>query len=103
MRDSAWNTPFGRLLIVASVVSAIGGCVYASSLVKDEQNASVAAANSDDNLTAADMNATDMNSSDAYAVAGPPQDQPDEGPYMNATDMNAPDMNATDMNETDAE
>src|SRR6185312_3737479 len=106
MRDSAWNTAFGRLLIVVSVLSAIGGCVYASSVVRDEQNGSLATGNVDDNLTTTDMNATYMNatSNDAVAAApsqeqsyGTPTDECDGGPCMNATDMNATDMNATDM------
>ena len=112
MRDSAWNTPFGRLLIVASVLSAIGGCVYASSLVRDEQNATAALQNVDENLTTTDMNATEMNAVamnatvDDGAASGQAQDQPDEQTSTAADDgqyMNATDMNATDMNDTDAQ
>lgn len=70
MRDSAWNTPFGRVLIVASLLSAIGGCVYARSLVSPEQNlgqtedANAASDMANGMEMNADINTEDMNAVD---------------------------------------
>lgn len=108
MRESAWNTTFGRLLIIVSLLAAIGGCVYASSLVEPNQNATGVSDNIDENLTSTDMNSFEANTvmEDQSAVTGPadePAPQFDESsslqqqePYVNGTDMNATDENSAD-------
>lgn len=94
MRDNAWNTRFGRVLIIASLLSAVGGCVYAASVVHHEQNA--ASAESTDQIPSnADMNAADLNVADSRNATGA-TDVRDEPISPKATSANSRTAIATD-------
>lgn len=107
MRQNAWNTPFGRLLIVASAISAIGGCVFASSMVgfSGNQAASGEPITDENGLARADI---DTNATDVSGMRAPDQEPPDSGadsspqtdqsPGYYQSDENAEYMNA-DVNE----